>query len=170
MRGSFFGCSKLGSVITVRPPNPLPRRRGRGDKSPVFVLVHVVILVLVFCFLTPASRLRPTDFHHLAQDEVGCRAGGIGVLRFAQDVSSQRQRGDHQAVPTGEDFLIATRPDAFRSHVEELLSAGRKHGFELCGIDLQLRCRIGVRDRSVEDVRVFPVASRGDVVAELEGG
>src|SRR5205807_4437073 len=97
----------------------------------------------------------------------------LGVLADRLLILLERQvrlgeRGEHPAVPAGQDLLVARRPHALRAHAVQLaLAAGSDVGELLQGDTLVRGDALRIA-RNIENVVAFPVASLADFVKPAE--
>src|SRR6185437_5647673 len=88
------------------------------------------------------------------------RFGAIEPLRTAEYRGGAAESRNDQAVPVGEDLVIAAGTHAMGAGGEQHLAGAGEGRF--------LRGRAGRRD-SAQDGLAFPIARRGDVIGSAEG-
>ncbi len=100
-------------------------------------------------------------FRHGLLDKQEGALGSLLPIRTIEHDSSARQRGDHQAVPVGEDLVVEAGTNAAGACGQQLLAQGAQMGF---GFDASQRLVI----ETVGNVVAFEVAGLRDVVGGRE--
>src|SRR5438105_1504168 len=97
----------------------------------------------------------------------------VGAAAYRLLISPERQlsvgeRGEHPAIPTGENLLVAGRPDSLRTDSVKLAFPARRDVGQLLERDAEVRGDTFRITRHIEDVVSFPVAPITEVVQRAE--
>src|SRR5439155_9629152 len=91
-----------------------------------------------------------------------------GKIISSESSGRCRDASQHQAVPGGEDFFVATRPDTSSARVIENSTCPSEYGIECLVIDTGSCCRGAAVRRNEENVVALEVAGGRDSVIGLE--
>ena len=159
------GCGQLPRQVEIgRLEGRLEGVEQGGGQEGVVVEVGRQLRLAVFA----AAQQHPVAQHVLAQKGDGV-AHGPHRLIITKRAGGINHAGEHQAVPGGQDFLVAERLDALLAHREQgaprrlHLLANRRH------VLLEQIGELFRRHRQVQDVvAALPVASLRHVVIAAE--
>ena len=108
--------------------------------------------------------------HYITRKELCVSHGELRKIISTECSGRCRDSSQHQAVPGGEDFFVATGPDASSTRVIENSACPRDYGLECLVVDTG-SCRRGAAiRRHEEDALSFEIPGGRDSVIGLECG
>src|SRR5215207_5492489 len=102
-------------------------------------------------------------FLELLYDKGCVLYGGLKVILAACNAGGEREGTEHEAVPGGQDLLVASRPDTFLTHGEELRPDPDDTGPQFLRREPELIGDGLGRAGDVQDVPTLEVAPLGHV-------
>src|SRR5262245_2180782 len=90
-----------------------------------------------------------------AKEKVGGFLGGFDVFGLVEGRAGAGHGVDHETVPCGDDFVVATGADSLFARGEQLGAALSKFGLQISLVAIENFCALFESLRQVENVAVF---------------
>src|SRR5687768_8742624 len=104
----------------------------------------------------------------MSENKVSVLASSLKIVGTIQNGGCICEAHQHQAVPTRQNFFVAMRFDALFTFGKELSATALNKGVQFFGGQAFLVRKLRHRDRNIQDVLAFEVASMSDIKIAAE--